>query len=389
METFVCGDPRILSGGGCRPVRMNYGNTPTTIESLGLTVFDTARAVKLIKAGTAQSAIEAAQNVGQAIHCGKGGYHSTPAYNMFLHDGEWPSAGVELETIMRRTSSSFAAAAVPRLGSNWFHFERDGSLDQDNGGEFGYELITEPLPPRVYRNPEVWRGLQNLIAPWLKSYDCPETGLHVHVGLNQFEGFDAIPIADPASRRAIGKLLSAIVYYTVAGPSFVDRVVLRKPGNYCNAQRFPAAMNVPVLLDRGRATGAELVDHAVSTLVYMRHESSSSYQSAVNACVTSAVRGTPIDHDWCDRAMTVGHGTEINQEHKFTIEFRRGKGTIHSLSVHRIVELMTSIVRYAGKICREPQMEVSSQDFMEWLVATTKSPALAALAKQHIHKKGN
>jgi hypothetical protein len=71
-------------------------------------------------------------------------------------------------------------------------------------------------------------------------------------------------------------------------------------------------------------------------------------------------------------------------EHRYTIEFRRAKGTLHALSVHRIVELMTSIVRYAGKIAREPDMEVSRKAFMEWLASTTTSEALKTLAVEHM-----
>ena len=85
-----------------------------------------------------------------------------------------------------------------------------------------------------------------------------------------------------------------------------------------------------------------------------------------------------------DRYLASGHETEINQEHRYTVEFRRAKGTMHALSIHRIVELMTSIVRFAGKCCREPDFRVTRESFMDWLVSTTTSEALRNLAKQTV-----
>ena len=373
MELFICGNPRFLSGGKCA-ASTNYGNGPVTVEQRrSHTTVETAA----LPQGHAPA--EGVQLLNQVLHEGKVGYHHTPSYNVFLRDGEWPSAGIELETHLREFTSRFAQDAMRDLKSNWFHFERDGSLDRAHSGEYGYELITEPLPPRAYRDQRLWTGLQNLCNPWLQSFQCEETGLHVHVGLNQFERFDSIPLKAPDDRRAIGKLLSAVVYYSVLDQAFVDRVVLRKPGQYCGLPDVKEFTDAAAFVRTGKATGASLVDYCVSALT-MRRDSMSRDVPAAMSLVHSE---DPGNLSWIGHMyMASGHGTEINQEHQYTIEFRRAKGTMHALSIHRIVELMTSIVRFAGKCCREPDFTVTRDSFMDWLIQTTSSEALRNLAKQ-------
>lgn len=373
MELFICGDPRLLSGGKCA-ASTNYGNGPVTVEQRR-----SHRTVESAALPAGHVPAAGVQMLGQTLHEGKVGYHHTPTYNVFLRDGEWPSAGVELETHLREFTYEFARAAMQDLKSNWFHFERDGSLDRAHSGEFGYELITEPLPPRAYRDQRLWTGLQNLCSPWLQSFQCEETGLHVHVGLNQFEKFDGIPVKSPTDRRSVGKLLSAVIYYSVLDQAFVDRVALRRAGQYCNIPDIPTFTDAATFVRTGKATGASLVDYCVSALMLRRGNLSHDVGEAMQlvhgggaGCVS-----------WIgDLAMATGHGTEINQEHQYTIEFRRAKGTMHALSIHRIVELMTSIVRFAGKCCREPDFTVTRESFMDWLIETTSSEALRNLAKQ-------
>lgn len=377
MELFVNGDPRFLSGGK-RRAAVSYDASPATVEQTDGSAFDTAAAAAL------SDTEAAAVRCGQAVHRGKAGYHDTPLYNVFLRDGEWPSAGIELETHLRRFDDMFAKQAMDDLHSNWFHFERDGSLDREHGGRYGFELITEPLPPRAYRDQRLWTGLQNLCTPWLQSFQCQETGLHVHVGLNQFEGFDTIPFGSRADRRAIGKLLSAVVYYCVADQAFVDRVALRKPTSYCAMPGTAAFTDAAARIASGTTTGAALVDYCAAALM---RPNETRWESGVAAASAALRPGAPREHRtqsmyFPDAFLASGHSTEINQAHPYTVEFRRAKGTMHALSIHRIVELMTSIVRFAGKCCREPDFRVTRESFMDWLISTTTSEALRNLAKQ-------
>ena len=94
-------------------------------------------------------------------------------------------------------------------------------------------------------------------------------------------------------------------------------------------------------------------------------------------------RPGPRPREWSVRRSRKCHLTcDSNQGHVYTVEFRRAKGTLHALSIHRIVELMTSMVRFAGKLCREPGFVATRESFMDWLIETTTSEALRNLAKQ-------
>lgn len=371
MELFICGNPRLLSGGK-QARRIDYASPPVTVEHVPGRLIETS----ILPEGNPLVEI---QSFSQRLHLGKASYHDTPAYNVFLREGEWPSAGIELETHLREFTPEFTRTAVADLQSNWFHFERDGSLDRAHSGQYGYELITEPLPPRAYRDQRLWIGLQNLCAPYLQSFQCEETGLHVHVGLNQFEKFDAIPLAHKDDRRCIGKMLATVVYYCVVDQAFIDRVVLRRQTAYCGLADLPEFVQAATLVQAGKATGAALVDYCVKALIE-RH-------NRWGSCADTVLRDM---HSLCAPTMswileqyfTGGHGTEVNQSHRYTIEFRRAKGTMHALSIHRIVELMTSIVRFAGKLCREPDFVATRESFMDWLIQTTTSEALRNLAKQ-------
>ena len=381
-EIFIHGDPRFLSGGAPVHHTADYNHPPDTVEAY----CHSARSA--VTSDTIPATLDLASavaNAGQRVHSGRGGYHERPATNVFLHSGEWPSAGVELETILRKCTDSFKSAALADLKSNWFHFERDGSLDREHGGTYGLELITEPLPPRAYRRAELWTGLQNILTPWLRSFDSQETGLHVHVGLNQFDSIDSIPLEHCGVRRTIGKLLSGVVYFSVVDQAFIDRVTLRSPGSYCCPPSDPVYAKILGRVTAGKATGASLLDSVVELI--LRSVGSDSWRSGWRSVSSSIMSGRDfgMQPDWGSYVTcTTGHGTEVNMEHRYTIEFRRAKGTLHALSVHRIVELMTSIVRYAGKIAREPDMEVSRKAFMEWLASTTTSEALKTLAVEHM-----
>lgn len=377
-ELFILGNPRFLSGGAATSCVIDYGMPPPTVESLLCGKVTSESVLNPTHLGKSLAARVSA--CGQQVHSGKSGYHHRPRFNVFLHDGENPTAGIELETESRVTTSEHVNRLVDDLKSNWFHMERDGSLDPDHGGEYGFEFITEPLPPRVYRNPMTWAGLQNVLSPWVESYSKCRCGLHVHVGLQQFEKVDGIPLMSPSDRRRVGKYLSAFVYYCLLNPSFVDRVVLRKNGTWSGVVDNPELMAFTGLVSGGKATGGDVVDIVVKNVVAesWANEASRASGRVGTGCSDSTRTYTH------DIASFAGHGHELNCEHDYTVEFRRGKGTLNSISIHRTVELMTMIVRYAWKIARNPDMLVSRGDIYRFIAENTTSPALAELARKEI-----
>jgi hypothetical protein len=392
MELFLYGDPRFLAGGegGDPAARDGYERDPLLLRGKGHSTEDTEaiirrnpRLAEVTAPGS--SATGALMSMNEAIHQGKTGYHSTVPHNRFLVAGQWPSAGVELETITSAYERLHVSNMTKDLVSNWFHFERDGSLDGDHGGEFGFELITDPLPPRVYRDPKTWLGLENILSPWLTSFDHPCTGLHVHVGLNQFMECDNIPVKNTQARMYIAKVMIMMVYFSIADASFIDRVCLRKQTRYCSTPNGSSLFDGTARLADGGMSGYEFIDLAIDKLI---RQDVNTWNSATQWATDHVCDATqPAPHCKLTMCGTTSHGTEINTEHRYTIEFRRAKGTLHALSIHRIVELMTLIVRYAGKCCRNPEDAVSKKAFYEFVHDNTTSMPLKKLVEMAIATK--
>ena len=377
-ELFILGDPRYLSGGACAHYSINYANRPPRIS----TSVARSREVANMSGGTTAARL---RGLGQDIHGGKQGYHSRPYLNLFLAKGSNPTAGVEIETVAKVKSESNCQDLEAALTSNWFHAERDGSLDSEHSGKYGYEWITDPLPPRVYRDPRTWVGFQNLMTPWVSSFDRPECGLHVHVGLEQFEGDDCksfAPFWNPDDRRTLGKYLSAFVYYALLDQAFIDRVVLRKATSYCQPQ-CPEGFAI------GYVPGMKAAEIVDLVACKMLRGDSSRWQSLVRSqrAQLAMDRFDVSDRLFGEESCIAGfggHGVEINCEHSYTVEFRRGKGTLQGISIHRMVELMTLIVRFAWKMAREPQLRVEQADAYRWIAANTTSAALKGMAEREL-----
>lgn len=375
MELFLYGNPRLLAGGEPgRTQREGYENDPLLLTGQGHTTETLESMIEGDSSRTGASSLQLASLAGESIHSGKGCYHSTIKYNKFLVPGQWPSLGVEIETIASAYNREHAIRLCEDLHSNWFHFERDGSLDDAHSGEFGFELITEPLPPRVYRNPNTWIGLENILSPWLESFDHACTGLHVHVGLNQFMDMD-MPIENRVSRMYIGKLMCLLTYFTIADAAFIDRVCLRKQTRYCRTPGERQLFEGTAKLASGAMTGYEFIDLAINKLL---SQNISNWNSQVCWANDHLRANDTCPSTFCQAVMngTTSHGTEVNTEHKFTIEFRRGKGTLHALSVHRMIEFYNLLVRYTGKIVRNPEEKVSKKGFYEFIHDNTTSAPL-------------
>ena len=377
-ELFILGDPRYLSGGECAHYQINYSHRPPRIS----VPVARSRDVADLPGGTTA---ERLKNLGQDIHGGKQGYHSRPHLNLFLAKGSDPTAGVEIETVAKAKSEAKCQELEAALTSNWFHAERDGSLDPEHDGQFGYEWITDPLPPRVYRDPRTWVGFQNLMTPWVSSFDRSECGLHVHVGLEQFESDSCesfAPFWNPDDRRTLGKYLSAFVYYALLDQAFIDRVVLRKATDYCKPQ-YPEGFVI------GYVPGMKAAEIVDLVACKMLRDSPLQWQSLVRGQRSrlSSDCFEATDRLFYGEACVPGfegHGVEINCAHPYTVEFRRGKGTLQGISIHRMVELMTLIVRFAWKMAREPQLRVEQADVYRWIAANTTSAALKGMAEREL-----
>lgn len=311
----------------------------------------------------------------QQIHEGKSPYHHRPLINLFLEEGQCPSVGVELETEERRGIK--IDTMLKTLKSNWFHFESDSSLC--TARTQGYELITEPLPPRAYRNPRLWAGLQNLLTPWVESYGYEQTGLHVHVGIDMFESCDLLPFVHKADRRMLGKYIAAAVYYVLLPRAFVDKVMLRSNTRYCAQTSCPSIDRIRNQLFANKsATGYDVINIVSEELL---RRAPGTHISNINT--GGCLRSIDTNPRYLEQHFESfnGHGAEVNASPVYTIEFRRGKGTLHSLSIHRMVELASLVVRYAWRIAREPHITVSTDDVLAFIERSTTNNALKTMAR--------
>lgn len=390
-ELFIANDPRWLSGGADanRPVSYDADLDPLGADRPRVT---TKWLLEHEKDRLANGVEAALAHAGQNIHRGKAGYHYRPELNLFLEDDGWPSIGVELETIRRDTPKSSREAMHSRLVSNWFHFEDDGSLRSTGDG---HECITEPLPSRVYRDVRTWIGLQNILVPYAYSWNTPATGLHVHVGLARFgnipaEAFRAVPEfvrTDPYSRslRNLARFLMFYVQTNIADEALLSDVFLRPRGGYCGRC---TTSGTTVLAERMTSR---------DTIATVLHALAFNFNEMISRCraLESNLQRRPnpegIANGVCaggivsERPGTAsGHGAEMNTDHFATFEFRRGKGTLNGVSIHRMVEYCALVEKFIEKMMMEPDMVPSNHNFRLFLADNTTSAALRETALKTI-----
>lgn len=394
-DLFLFGDPRVLAGG----VGVRGGvscDLPAPLAPEGATPLTEEAARRYAEARGGSFADPdlpraAARAFGLAVYSGRDSYHGGryrrgraegAAANVYAGPDDLPTVGVEIETYLRDGVSRDAAERS--LWSTWFRFEEDGSLDRARG----YELITEVLPPRVYRDVRTWTALQNLLNPYLESYGHPDTGLHVHVGTACFEGCDALPSSDPDTRRRMGAAMAAFAYHGLLSPGLLDKVYLRAGHGYCAEGAAPAVSE----LGRRAARGTLYAGDALCRLLFCGDGSPyASYDRAATGALAYAAgssRADPAGLTWSGlpAAVYAGHRVELNLSHSYTMEFRRGKGTLNALSVHRMVELAATVVRYAWKACREPDMVVSPRGLYRYVADNTASASLRTLVGAELER---
>lgn len=391
-ELFLFGDPRFLSGGGRSCDNTSYDNNPLDAGDNPITTAALIKESLGVTEWTSSMIINSLQALGQQVHRGRDSYHArtwhpgscSTRMNSFLPHNKpcAPTLGVEIETYVH--SSAVRNEMLSMLVSNWFHFEEDGSLDRG----LGHELITEILPPRAYRDIRLWTGLQNVTTKYLDSWHRDTTGLHVHVGVNQFDKCSLLPCSHSHDRRLMGKLIVAYLYYGLLDQSFIGKIMLRKDSGYCRA-------NIPTELSRAIAASTDKNFLAVDLIDAIAvNMGAPSYATVVldqmsRSTASSHVKQNDFSGTWTRHerwSEFSEHHVEINMDHSYTIEFRRGKGTLNAISIHRMVEFASLLVRYAWKIARTPDMKVSPESLYTYFINNTYSEALKKLSEEYLDK---
>ena len=240
----------------------------------------------------------------EVIYEGFSGYHSHHgAYqNRPLNFHGKYRVGVELEV---ECKSGDHKERLNEIRSNWFYQERDGSLSED-----GVELITVPLRPEDAHNVEFWRDMTDVVKQLATSWENESTGLHVHFS-NEILGDSAA-----VRQENLGKLLYFWHHIVIDGYT-AER---KNADIYGRARCYNQRSSKTDLGDAGHKLGAPA----------LRHKD-----------VTDQIKEAMIEESSDDRYC------DINITNEYTIEFRKGKGSIKPERIAMVVawsELMCHYV---------------------------------------------
>lgn len=254
------------------------------------------------------------ESIYKAVH----GYHSGRDYNALV-EGCKPSdyrIGVELE--VECNSRAIKNNINARLRSNWLLMERDGSLS-DNGIEF----ITIPMRPTDIKNPTTWTKFIGFMSDKAKSWNTSTCGLHVHIGREI--------LGDTAEEKSetLGKLLYLYHHW--------------------------------------------LKDHDTNIKIYGRarayHDQDGKVREgdAVKVLGGKVLKVKGVKDDLkaklTERSLRDRY-FDINNRNTFTIEFRKGRGSLNTDRIISVIEYSELMCLY----CRKAKWEkISDADFFAFV----------------------
>lgn len=197
-----------------------------------------------------------------------------------------PLVGLELEVYARNKY-------IFENKSNFFYLQRDGSLSEENGGT---EITTIPMPFEELIRED--GGIDILTKDFMPRFSCysqkaTETGFHIHLSKINF------------NRKVCVLLKKAFYCFPYA---FITELFGRNNTGYCRAEP-----QIQKLMEFG------IHPNAASDLGLEK-----------------------IFLPYCDTRYL-----ELNFTNSKTIEFRRGKGTVDSVSIKSILDFCYQIYKYS------------------------------------------
>lgn len=303
------------------------------------------------------------------VWSGRKAYHShhrQESRTNAVVDPYGPTVGVELETV---ASDEDAAG---RIRSNWFYFECDGSLPSN-----GWELVTIPLPPSVYRDPRTWAGLQSAIGHTLSSASCRETGLHVHVGTDVFaERAAASPLlshSGGSTANTLGRLMVSTLYNAL-DEELLRSVFRRARTTFCGETK-PLSDGMLFSL---ASSGVSSADFVAAAMLSARGDSCGCRRTWLRPDQPPSLDSISCLHE----PGNFGHYNELNFSHLGTIEFRRGKGTVNSSAVFMMVDFCSLMVNFCAAALADPDEPFGVDAFLAYAAEDAASADLVRLVRE-------
>lgn len=197
-----------------------------------------------------------------------------------------PLVGLELEVYARNKY-------IFENKSNFFYLQRDGSLSEENGGT---EITTIPMPFEELIRED--GGIDILTKDFMPRFSCysqkaTETGFHIHLSKINF------------NRKVCVLLKKAFYCFPYA---FITELFGRNNTGYCRAEP-----QIQKLMEFG-----------------------------IHPSAASDLGLEKIFQPYCDTRYL-----ELNFTNSKTIEFRRGKGTVDSVSIKSILDFCYQIYKYS------------------------------------------
>ena len=197
-----------------------------------------------------------------------------------------PLVGLELEVYAR-------SKYIFENKSNFFYLQRDGSLSEENGGT---EITTIPMPfEELIRE---GGGIDILTKDFMPRFSCysqkaTETGFHIHLSKINF------------NKKVCVFLKKAFYCFPY---DFITELFGRTNGGYC------------------------LADPQIQRLM----------EYGIHPNAASDLGLEKIFQPYCDTRYL-----ELNFTNSKTVEFRRGKGTVDSISIKSILDFCYQIYKYS------------------------------------------
>lgn len=197
-----------------------------------------------------------------------------------------PLVGLELEVYARNKY-------IFENKTNFFYLQRDGSLSEENGGT---EITTIPMPfEELIRE---GGGIDILTKDFMPRFSCysqkaTETGFHIHLSKINF------------NRKVCVLLKKAFYCFPYA---FITELFGRNNTGYCRAEP-----QIQKLMELG-----------------------------IHPSAASDLGLEKIFQPYCDTRYL-----ELNFTNSKTVEFRRGKGTVDSISIKSILDFCYQIYKYS------------------------------------------